>query len=382
MISAEGVSQPLLPNSFKINFFKPKSMKRGESIEHTILFCYEKQKLNCLNTCLKNLSLDLIDVDLAIRGTDEQVQVVIGPGDGDGPGGALAGPSNGLVFGDGRAVLIEDGLVLEIPELDTGVSGGDQPVVLGREAQGVDGGTGIERVQVLAFGDIPQHDGHVLTTGGAERAIGGNGDGVDGAVVSDQLGSQLHGGDVPDHDGLVPAGGDQQGGLGGGGESDAGDPVGVLVFLEGVLALTKSVPKTNGLVTGSRDDLTVVLGKGNGVNVGSVAVEDADGRTGGEVPQTEGLVPRTGEGKLTIGGDDDIGDGARVTSHSASGVTGLLIIRGQDKSHDGLVTGTGDQQVRLSIGGGQRGNPASVSLEGTAMFESFGHGCLFFVESN
>jgi hypothetical protein len=27
----------------------------------------------------------------------------------------------------------------------------------------------------------------------------------------------------------------------------------------------------------------------------------------------------------------------------------------------------------LSIGGGQRGNPAGVSLEGTAMFESFGH---------
>lgn len=56
---------------------------------------------------------------------------------------------------------------------------------------------GVERVQVLGFVQVPEHGGAVLATGGAERAIGGDGDGVDVAGVADVVGLQLAGGELP-----------------------------------------------------------------------------------------------------------------------------------------------------------------------------------------
>jgi hypothetical protein len=41
-------------------------------------------------------------------------------------------------------------------------------------------------------------------------------------------------------------------------EADAGHPIGVSFFLDGVLALGKGVPQLDGLVPAARDDLTVV----------------------------------------------------------------------------------------------------------------------------
>ena len=200
---------------------------------------------------------------------------------------------------------------------------------------------------LCTFGDVPEHDGAVLATGGAQGAIGRDGDGVDRSVVADELGAELHGGDVPDHNGLVPAARDQQGGLGGGGEADAGDPVGVLVLGKGVLALTEGVPKLDGLVTGSGDDLTVVLGESDGEDVLLVADENADGGTGVQVPKAEGLIPGAGEGELAIGGDDDVGDGGGVTGEGLAGVTVRVLIGGQLPDHDGMIAGTGDEHLLL-----------------------------------
>jgi hypothetical protein len=45
-----------------------------------------------------------------------------------------------------------------------------------------------EGVEVLRLVQIPQHGGSVLATGGAERAVGGDGDGVDVASVADVVG--------------------------------------------------------------------------------------------------------------------------------------------------------------------------------------------------
>lgn len=42
------------------------------------------------------------------------------------------------------------------------------------------------------------------------------------------------------------------------GEANAGNPIGVSLFLDGVLALSKGVPQLDGLVPASRDDLTVI----------------------------------------------------------------------------------------------------------------------------
>jgi len=48
--------------------------------------------------------------------------------------------------------------------------------------------TGGERVQVLGLVQVPEHGGSVLTTGSAEGAIGGDGNGVDITGVADVVG--------------------------------------------------------------------------------------------------------------------------------------------------------------------------------------------------
>ena len=243
----------------------------------------------------------------------------------------------------------------------TGVGGGDEPVVLGGEAEGVDGGTGIEGVEMLAFRDVPQHDGAVLATGGAQGAIRRDGNGVNRSVVADELGAELHGRDVPDHHGLVPAARNQKRGLGGGGEADAGDPVGVLVLGQSVLALSEGVPKLDGLVAGGGDDLAVVLGESDGEDVLFVADENADGGASVQVPKTKGLVPGTGEGELAIGGDDDVSDGGGVAGKGLTGVTVLVLIGSQLPDHDGVITGTGDEHLLLHVGRGDGGHPVGVT---------------------
>lgn len=101
-------------------------------------------------------------------------------------------------------------------------------------------------------------------------------------------------------DHLVPASGDDDGVLGVRRESHAGDPLGVALFGDGVLAVTKSVPELDGPVAGTGNDLAVVGGERDGKNVVVVANKAAGGLTGGELPQTEGLVPRGGESVGTV----------------------------------------------------------------------------------
>lgn len=48
------------------------------------------------------------------------------------------------------------------PNLDTGAGGGTQPVTVGAEAEGVDGVTTVQGVEVLAFIQVPQHGLAVL----------------------------------------------------------------------------------------------------------------------------------------------------------------------------------------------------------------------------
>jgi hypothetical protein len=105
-------------------------------------------------------------------------------------------------------------------------------------------------------------------------------------------------------DELIPASGDDDGVLGVGRESHAGDPLGVALVGDGVLAVTEGVPELDGSVARSGNDLAVVGGEGDGENVVGVADEAAGGDTGGELPQAEGLVPGGGESVSTVGGDD------------------------------------------------------------------------------
>jgi len=139
-------------------------------------------------------------------------------------------------------------------------------------------------------------------------------------------------------DNLVPASRDNDGVGGVRREADAGDPLGVAVLLDGELALSEGVPQLDGLVTGSRDDLTVVSREGNREDIVGVADEAAGGQTGVEVPETEGLVPRGGQGELTVGGDNNILDSRVVAVEGLAGNTKVaLVITDQVPDDDALV---------------------------------------------
>lgn len=51
-----------------------------------------------------------------------------------------------------------------------------------------------EGVEVLGLVEIPEHGGAVFAAGGAEGAVGGDGDGVDVAGVADMVGLYAAGG--------------------------------------------------------------------------------------------------------------------------------------------------------------------------------------------
>jgi hypothetical protein len=102
---------------------------------------------------------------------------------------------------------------------------------------------------------------------------------------------------------LIPASADDNGVLGVGAESHAGDPVGVSLVGDGELAVSKSIPQLDGTIARSGDNLTVVSREGYGEDIIGVANEGTGGNTGGELPETEGLVPGTGKSIGTIGRD-------------------------------------------------------------------------------
>ena len=58
--------------------------------------------------------------------------------------------------------------------------------------------TGGEGVEVLGLVQVPQHGGAVFATGGAEGAIGRDGDGVDVAGVANVVGLNAAGSELPD----------------------------------------------------------------------------------------------------------------------------------------------------------------------------------------
>ena len=94
--------------------------------------------------------------------------------------------------------LVNLALLLEVEDGDAGAGGSAEPVTVGGEDKGVDFVTGVEGVEVLGLVEIPEHGGTVLATGGAEGAVGGDGDGVDVASVTDVVSLQAAGGELPD----------------------------------------------------------------------------------------------------------------------------------------------------------------------------------------
>lgn len=63
------------------------------------------------------------------------------------------------------------------------------------------------------------------------------------------------------------------------------------IFLNGVLALSKGVPKLNGLIATATNNLTIVGGERYGEHVLRVVFESAGRLADIQIPQAQGLVP-------------------------------------------------------------------------------------------
>jgi len=223
------------------------------------------------------------------------------------------------------------------------LSSSAQPVSSGGESQSVNDISSlqrVERVQVLALIEIPQSGGSVSASRSAERTIGRNSDGVDVSGMSVQVRSQLAVSQVPDLDHSVPSSGDDYGLLRR--ESDAADPFGVSLVFDGVLALSEGVPQLDGLVSRSRNNLSVISRESNRENILSVSNESSGGKTSVEIPESESSVPRSRETELTVRGDDDVLDEVRVSSQRLSGssILGLISssLSGKVPDDDGLIS--------------------------------------------
>jgi len=147
----------------------------------------------------------------------------------------------------------------------------------------------------------------------------------------------------------------------------------VTSVFDGVLALTEGVPQLDGLISGTRDDLSVVGRESDREDVLGVSDETAGGGAVVQVPQTEGTVPRSREGELTVGGDNEVLDEVVVSGEGLSGDS-VLFTSGDVPHHERLVSGTGEEDLRVLGEGGNGGDPSIVTLEGTSLNKnSVGH---------
>ena len=111
--------------------------------------------------------------------------------------------------------------------------------------------------------------------------------------MSHKVVAELAVGQIPDLDKTIPSARNNEGNRLRRRESDARNPLGVTfrVSTDGVFAFSKGVPKTDGSVTGSRDNLTVVDGKSNGKDILFVSNKTTGGATVTDIPKTKLRVP-------------------------------------------------------------------------------------------
>jgi hypothetical protein len=215
-----------------------------------------------------------------------------------------------------RVVLVEvsnQSLALEIPDSDSRVGGSAQPVASWGESERVDDISTLKRVQVLALIEIPESDATVFSSRSAQRTVRGNSDSVDVTRVTSQVVLQLAVTQVPDLDELVPTTRDDHWVGSVWREADSAGPFSVSLFFDGVLALTQGVPQLDGLISGGRDDLSVVSREGNAQDILVVTDEATSGGSKVKVPQSQGAIPRARESELTIRRDGEVRDKVGVS---------------------------------------------------------------------
>ena len=156
--------------------------------------------------------------------------------------------------------------------------------------------------------------------------------------MTSQSGPELAVGQVPDFHCPIPRGGHNRRLKVVRAESDAADPISVAItVLNGVLALTESVPELDGAVTRGRHDLAVIHRERHREYVLGVTDEAAGRGTGSQIPEPEFTVPASRKRELAIGGEDNVLNKMRMTSEATAGDAIGLVILGEVPEDDGLV---------------------------------------------
>jgi len=236
--------------------------------------------------------------DDTIGETGVEVLLILGPDEGSTSDlGLWLGGDLLLTFGGGVGLLgwddvfIDEFLAWEIVDSDTGFGTDDEPVDLGGEDDNVDWGFGVNFFKMSTFDEVPDVNLTVSTTGGDEVGVDGEINGVDLSLVSNEGVHEGHHLVIPDIDGLIPGGRDNDWGSDIVEVSDAGNPVGMWVLVNGELALTVNVPNLNFLVHTTGSNLSIIWGEGNRENIFLVTSESLSSLGSLKVPESDGTIP-------------------------------------------------------------------------------------------
>jgi len=318
--------------------------------------------------------LKLPHSDIAIGVTGEQGQAVHAPAEARALWWRLRFT---FAVGDLNLELLDELFLFQVPDLDGRAGGSAQPVSVWREHELADLLAGVEAVEWVSGGiaEVPQLGGTVFATGCGERSIGRDSDRVDVATVAagaTKVGLEVEVAEVPDLDLLVPTAGNDDWVGGGWAELNGGDPFGVAVLaLLSPLALAKSIPELDGLITAGRDDLSVVSTESNAHNVFLVASKRGAGYASLNIPKSEGLVPRSRHGELTARTDDDVTDKVVVSFQSLDWYAIASLVLGQTPDDERVIAGTRDEHLWVDGAASNLGDPATVALKGTAQIHYF-----------
>jgi len=143
--------------------------------------------------------------------------------------------------------------------------------------------------------------------------------------------------ELPDLNKLVPSRADNNGVLRIRAKSHARNPVLMSLLGDSELAVTKSVPELDCPIAGSGNNLSVIGREGDRENIIGVSNKSAGGSTGGELPETESLVPRSRESVGAVRGDDAVRNNVGVAVKGSFWVTVGSFVASQIPDNQRLI---------------------------------------------
>ena len=231
---------------------------------------------------------NLEDSDETISETSVEGLLVLGPDEGSATD--KSGSSVFSVKGSGF-ISVDEFLVWEIVDLDTLFGTNDEPVKFRCEQDNVNWGFSINLFEMSSFNQVPDVDFTVSTTGSDEVGVWSKIKSVDLSFMSNESVLKGHDGVIPDLDGLIPGSRNDDWLLDIVEVSNAGNPVGVLVLVNGEFADTVDVPNLKVLIDGTGSNLSIVWGESNREDIFGVTDKSLSGLSSLEVPESDGTIP-------------------------------------------------------------------------------------------